>query len=215
MPAKVNEDVDDLPFGLPRLQFASADLNWVVYVQDDRTSVGWARTTPLAQDPSYPGFSAVLEKALDIFNRVAFFHNDVSSSNARPAVAEISYTDGFDRYNEDGSKRSLQDMFTCFQSQDDFTFNKFNMVFHRALRLDEANGVTGQSQTVISGFHANPTGEAVVNLHTIVRFTVGDIAETRDSYKEMQARFEAGHQVAKNIFQTLVKQDEAAIYSRP
>lgn len=197
-------DVIDPPFGFPRMQMVTEDLTGTLFLQDDRMSLGWQRSAPLGVDPGYPGFQAMLDRSLVMLGRVLDFLERRAAETVHVAAAELAYTDAFAMLDADGRQRSLEDVFTCVRSNQDFVFNRVHLTYQRPLLPAEA--LSGNVQTTISGLLAAPTGEIVSNLQTVVRFDVSGADPDG-----LRGRFEAAHHVAEKIYATLVKPGASAI----
>lgn len=191
--------------GMPRLQLLSEDLAVVVYLQDDRVSVGWARRAPLDADPGYPGFDHLLGQLLSVLATVLKFIEERAVETVSLAAAEVVYDDAFLMHKGGARLRRLEDVFTCVRSMEEFAFNRLNLTYQRIL-LPEQDGLSGSVQTTIAGWNAPSPDEITSNLQTVIRFAIEGLDQ-----EGLRVPFEKAHRLAHKLYDTLVKAEATAI----
>lgn len=194
------------PFGMPRLSMSVEDLSMSLLVQDDRVSLAWNRLASLEEDPSYPGFSKMLEYAQGLFKEVIGFVNANASEAVMASVGEVSYTDAFVVAKGGRITKNLGDVFTCVNSIPDFRFGQLSLTYWKVMETRGGDPIDGSSETQISGLTATAAGEAIVNLQTTIRFSLAGADKG-----EVERLFIGAHDAAHGIFSKLVKPGAAAI----
>lgn len=109
------EDPTQLPpviATMPRVQFTSAEGNYLLLFQNDRFSFGWQRTGALNEDPGYPGFATVRDAAFNHYDKFCSALAALGRDIPTLLASELAYTDAFPDCNVDGTQRRLSSIFT-------------------------------------------------------------------------------------------------------
>lgn len=206
MPTTLGDAVIELGTGWPRLSMSSADLSRTILIQDDRVSFGWNRVAPLTADPEYPGFTAILSDMLAILSAITDFLKERALEVLAIRTGEVYYADAFIIAMKEKQIRQMQDVFSCVNSIPDFKFGNVRLHYQLPIVAELDLGITGLSETVISGIFVDAEGLGVSLLETTVRFDVGD--QTPEAISQ---NFKAAHDEASRLFSTLVKPEASAI----
>lgn len=180
--------------GMPRLQLVSSDLDYRVYLQDDRFSVGWSRTGLLDENPNYPGFPEVLSRIGDVASTVITFARENGFGEIKPTVAEILYEDGFSMVNADGENRRLKDVYQFLSPDFVLPTMGFNWVWATPLE-----GIEGHAELNASGVYADPTGVLQTHLQTTLRLDLAGM-----DWPEVSGACMIGRDNANRLFETVV-----------
>jgi uncharacterized protein (TIGR04255 family) len=178
--------------GLPRIAMSTSDSREHVYLQNDRLSYGWTRTTPLGSAHDYPGFTAVKTKLFELINRVQSWAAEREIA-IEPSIGEIIYTDAFLLR----SGQRLSDFYTLFAPTGTFTVDEVEHAWEASWPSDsDRKGVTSGK---IQAPALSPEGDPVTTLEAIVRF------EITGDWNVCDAAFVEGHGVVTDVYERLVK----------
>ena len=188
--------------GMPRMMFASGDMDWQVAFQNDRLSMLWVRTKPLSEAPSYPGFTAVADRfsaALDTFRA---WLEDRGLTMPNPSIMEVAYVDAFPIYDVDAG-RQLQMSEIVKTINPTMKFPMTSLAHRWTEPLGEA--YTGFALVEVTAPIALNDGTMVLSFDTTIRI------EANGSWSVLAGHLAYGHTVALEIFDRVVNRNIGVI----
>lgn len=181
--------------GMPRISLSTGDARYNIFLQEDRLSFGWNRTSPLDSPHDYPGFSATYKRLKRHIERLS----DWSSRRGQtisPGVGEVVYTDAFQIARE----TNLGDIYALFAPTDELPVSAFTCSWNQPWPSERGGYVSG----AIEGPVLSAEGVTTTTLETTARFWSGGNWEACD------AAFEEAHDAITSVFEKVVKPEARA-----
>ena len=134
----------ELHFGnvpnLARIWFIHKDDNQIIQVQRDRFTFNWRKTEP---NQKYLGFSAILEKFEEYYNRFGGIIKNMEIGEVVPLQYELTYIDqlmhgnGWDTLDDIGK---IYNLFINSQPSDSFWSGAESMILRTSFPIQDLNG---------------------------------------------------------------------------
>jgi uncharacterized protein (TIGR04255 family) len=191
MPARHDAVQFQIPFGPPRHSLKSEDRQWQILLQEDRLGFAWQRLSKVSEDPNYPGFEVVLDRALQAWEN--FRDPKFMNEDAAPLVVEVAYIDMFDLSSDNSPK--LSQVFNLVNPHFKCLFNQFD--FNWMTAFDEG----GFTQIQISA----PALFEVSGLAPMVALNCTVRLPVSGGWNVVKDHFSRAHDHALEAFSALVK----------
>lgn len=179
----------------PRISLSSGDARYNIFIQEDRLSYGWNRTSPLDEPHDYPGFNASYATLRRHISRLSDWAA-VRGQSLSPAVGEVVYTDAF-VLPSDGA---VDHIYANLVPPPEYNASSFSSAWTR----DWPGSRSGYVQGIIQSPAISPEGVATTTLESTARFWSGG------NWDACDAAFEEGHAAITNVFETVVKSSARA-----
>lgn len=181
--------------GMPRISLTTGDARYNIFLQEDRLSFGWNRTSPLDSPHDYPGFSSTyrfLRQQISRLSEWAAKRGQLIS----PGIGEVVYTDAFQLNPE----THLGSIYALFAPTGQLPVSAFTCNWTQPWPSERGGYVSG----TIQGPGLSPEGLTTTTMETTARFWSGGNWEACD------VAFEEAHDAITSVFETVVKPEARA-----
>ena len=171
-----------IPTSWPRLRFSSEDHSYVVMLQFDRLSFGWARVD---EEKSYPGHTFMFSEWTKHFEALGEWVTRERHVTLRPQVAELVYENHFAKM-VDGSERRLSEMVTFFKNPRQRRLAEFSSTW---FEMPEAGSDSYIQVVCETGY--SPSGEPGVRLEFTGLSSIGEDGDFTSALNQVHREIEA------------------------